>query len=105
MKSPTRFEFKIDGVALALIYENGSLTTALTRGNGREGDDVTHNARVIGGVPLKLTGKNVPAVLEVRGEALISNADFAHIRARQEEAGETPFANSRNASAGVFETS
>ncbi|MCL4109618.1 UNVERIFIED_CONTAM: hypothetical protein GTU68_061875 [Idotea baltica] len=93
-------EFKIDGVALALIYENGQLVQALTRGDGRQGDDVTHNARTIGGVPLKLTGKNIPPAVEVRGEALISNADFAHIRALQEQHGETPFANSRNASAG-----
>lgn len=93
-------EFKIDGVALALVYEDGQLVQALTRGDGRQGDDVTHNARTLGGVPLRLTGKNIPPVLEVRGEALISNADFAHIRAQQEEHGETPFANSRNASAG-----
>lgn len=93
-------EFKIDGVALALVYEGGRLTQAVTRGDGRQGDDVTHNARTIGGVPLKLTGKKIPDVLEVRGEALISNADFAHIRAQQEAGGENPFANSRNASAG-----
>jgi DNA ligase (NAD+) len=93
-------EFKIDGVALALIYEDGRLVQAVTRGDGRQGDDVTHNARTLGGVPLRLSGKNIPRVLEVRGEALISNADFAHIRAKQEAGGEIPFANSRNASAG-----
>ena len=93
-------EFKIDGVALALVYENGQLTQAVTRGDGRKGDDVTHNARTIGGVPLRLEGKSIPPILEIRGEALISNADFAHIRAQQEAHGETPFANSRNASAG-----
>ncbi|MCA9041569.1 MAG: NAD-dependent DNA ligase LigA [Planctomycetaceae bacterium] len=95
-------EYKIDGVALSLIYEEGSLTQAVTRGNGVEGDDVTHNARVMRGVPLKLLGKNLPAVLEVRGEAYIRNSDFAEIRAEQEAAGEQVFANPRNATSGAL---
>lgn len=94
-------EYKIDGVALALVYENGRLTQALTRGDGREGDDITHNARTVGGVPLKLEG-DAPAVLEIRGEAFISNPDFAGIRAAQEAAGENVFANPRNATAGAL---
>lgn len=94
-------EYKIDGVALALVYENGRLIQALTRGDGRQGDDITHNARTVGGVPLKLEGK-APAVLEVRGEAYISNPDFAGIRAAQEAAGENVFANPRNATAGAL---
>jgi DNA ligase (NAD+) len=95
-------EYKIDGVALALIYENGMLAQGLTRGDGRSGDDITHNARTLLGVPLKLLGENHPAVLEVRGEALIGNHDFAHIRSDQEQRGEQPFANPRNATAGAL---
>jgi DNA ligase (NAD+) len=97
-------EYKIDGVALALIYENGRLAQAVTRGDGRTGDDVTHNARTIGGVPLKLAGDNIPPVVEIRGEAYIANSDFAQIRAVQEAAGEQPFANPRNATAGALKS-
>ncbi len=97
-------EYKIDGVALALIYENGSLTQAVTRGDGSTGDDVTHNARTIGGVPLRLSGDNIPPVVEIRGEAYIANSDFAKIRAAQEAAGEQPFANPRNSTAGGLKT-
>ena len=95
-------EYKVDGVAVALVYENGSLVQAITRGDGRQGDDITHNARTLIGVPLKLRGKDHPRILEVRGEALINNADFAHVRAVQVAAGEQPFANSRNATAGAL---
>ena len=95
-------EYKIDGVALALIYENGVLTRALTRGDGRRGDDVTHNARTVGGVPLRLSGDNFPDILEVRGEAIITNTDFARLVAAQEKAGEQPFANPRNTTAGAL---
>lgn len=95
-------EFKIDGVSLALIYEHGVLTTAVTRGDGRKGDDVTNNARTIHGLPLRLSGENVPPVIEIRGEAYISNPDFAHIRAAQIQAGEEPFANPRNSCAGAL---
>ncbi len=95
-------EYKIDGVALALIYEKGVLVQGLTRGDGRRGDDITHNARTLRGVPLRLLGDQIPAVLEVRGEAYISNSNFAHIRAGQVKSGEQPFANSRNATAGAL---
>lgn len=95
-------EYKIDGVAIALIYERGKLTQALTRGDGRTGDDITHNARTLRGVPLQLDGKGWPDLLEVRGEAYIRNSDFAHLRKQQEEAGEQPFANPRNAAAGAL---
>lgn len=95
-------EYKVDGVAVALIYENGALVQGITRGDGRQGDDITHNARTLIGVPLRLRGTDYPPAFEVRGEALIGNADFAHIRARQIEAGEQPFANSRNATAGAL---
>ena len=95
-------EFKIDGVSLALIYEHGVLTTAVTRGDGRKGDDVTNNARTIGGVPLRLEGDDVPPVIEIRGEAYIANSDFAHLRAEQIRTSEEPFANPRNSCAGAL---
>ena len=95
-------EYKIDGVALALVYENGELTQALTRGDGTRGDDITNNARTIRGVPLRLMGDSIPAVLEVRGEALISNSDFAKLRAEQAAAGQQQFANPRNTTAGAL---
>lgn len=97
-------EYKIDGVALALIYEDGRLTQAVTRGDGRVGDDVTHNARTIGGVPLRLAGDNLPSVVEIRGEAYIANSDFAKIRSAQEAAGQQQFANPRNSTAGGLKT-
>src|SRR5580698_4520933 len=74
-------EYKIDGVALSLIYEEGVLVQGITRGDGRQGDDITQNARTLRGVPLRLRGPNVPLRLEVRGEAFIRNSDFAHLRA------------------------
>ncbi|RLS53166.1 MAG: NAD-dependent DNA ligase LigA [Planctomycetota bacterium] len=95
-------EYKIDGVALALIYESGHLVRALTRGDGRQGDDITHNARTLGGVPLRLSTPNPPAILEVRGEAYISNSDFAHLVATQKELGKEVFANPRNTTAGAL---
>ncbi len=95
-------EYKIDGVALAIVYEKGHLVFGVTRGDGRRGDDITHNVRTIGGVPLVLEGKSLPERVEIRGEAYISNADFAHLRAEQERRGEEPFANPRNTTAGAL---
>ncbi len=95
-------EYKVDGVALALWYENGRLTRGVTRGDGRVGDDITHNARTLRGVPLRLYGDHVPPVIEIRGEAYMTNSDFARLRAEQEERGEQPFANPRNATAGTL---
>lgn len=95
-------EYKIDGVALALIYENGHLTQAVTRGNGEQGDDVTHNARVMRGVPLKLLTDTPPPVLEVRGEAYLLNSEFAQMQQEQEAAGEPVLANPRNATSGAL---
>lgn len=95
-------EYKIDGVAIALIYERGAFVQGVTRGDGRRGDDITANARTLRGVPLRLRGHDLPAVLEVRGEAFISNSDFAQIRVEQEKSGEQPFANPRNATAGAL---
>ena len=96
-------EYKIDGVALALIYRDGSLARAVTRGDGERGDDVTHNARTIGGAPLRLHGFDPardPAEVEVRGEAYIRNSDFQQIAADRAAAGDAAYANPRNLTAG-----
>jgi DNA ligase (NAD+) len=93
-------ELKIDGVAVALIYEDGLLVRGVTRGNGRVGDDVTHNVRTVGGVPLRLLGRDVPPVLEVRGEVYMTNSDLVALNELQEKRGEKPFANTRNVTAG-----
>ncbi len=93
-------ELKIDGVAVSLLYENGVLVRGLTRGNGRVGDDITHNVRTIDDVPLRLLGDDVPPVLEVRGEVYMANSDLVRLNQRQEEKGEPPFANTRNVTAG-----
>ena len=93
-------EYKIDGVALALVYENGHLVRGVTRGDGGQGDDITENARTLGGVPLRLASNDPPAVLEVRGEALIMNSDFADMKAGPVERGEETFDTHRNTTAG-----
>jgi len=93
-------ELKVDGVAVSLLYENGLLTRGATRGNGRVGDDITHNARTIGGVPLQLTGRHVPPVLEVRGEVYMANSDLVRLNESQRRDGKPPFANTRNVTAG-----
>ena len=93
-------EPKIDGLSLSLRYENGRLVSAATRGDGAVGEDVTANARTVGDIPEMLSGKAVPEILEVRGEAYLSHADFAAINERQEAAGKPLFANPRNAAAG-----
>lgn len=94
-------EYKVDGVALSLIYEKGQLVRAVTRGDGRRGDDVTHNARTMRGVPLRLIG-DYPDVLEVRGETFIGNSDFAQLQSDMKAAGEEPLKNSRNGAAGAI---
>ncbi|MBN1344934.1 MAG: NAD-dependent DNA ligase LigA [Phycisphaerae bacterium] len=93
---------KIDGVAVSLRYEAGRLALAATRGDGATGDDVTQNVRTIGSVPLRLTGKDVPDVLDVRGEVFWPNADFRRFNAARADAGEPTFANPRNATAGTL---
>ena len=96
-------ELKIDGVALNLVYENGTLVRAATRGDGRTGEDVTLNARTIADIPETLTGTDefpVPELLEVRGEVFFRLADFAALNASLLAEGKAPFANPRNSSAG-----
>jgi DNA ligase (NAD+) len=93
-------EPKIDGLAIELVYANGVLTTASTRGDGTTGEDVTDNVRTIRSLPLRLTGSDVPHILEVRGEVYLSLEAFQRINRDKEENGEPPFANPRNAAAG-----
>jgi DNA ligase (NAD+) len=91
---------KMDGLALEVIYEKGRFVRAATRGDGRIGEDVTHNMRTVMNLPLTLHGSIVPDLLEVRGEVVMSNADFASLNQRQAEDGDKVFANPRNAAAG-----
>jgi DNA ligase (NAD+) len=93
-------ELKIDGLAVDLVYESGRLVRAATRGDGTTGEDVTLNVRTIDSVPSRLSGRNVPALLEVRGEVFLPAAAFEAINARLVEEGRPPFANPRNAAAG-----
>ena len=96
-------ELKVDGVALALVYRNGRLDRAATRGDGRVGEDVTNNARTIDDVPETLTASKeypTPGVLEVRGEVFFMVADFENLNASLVEEGKAPFANPRNSAAG-----
>jgi DNA ligase (NAD+) len=95
-------EYKVDGVAMSVIYENGVMVQAVTRGDGTRGDEITSNARTIGGLPLRLHTKSPPPVVEVRGEAYIANTDFASLLAKQKEAGKEAFANPRNTAAGAL---
>ena len=96
-------ELKVDGVAIALVYREGRLERAATRGDGRVGEDVTLNARTIGDIPEILAGTKkfpIPKVLEVRGEVFFMVADFASLNASLVEDGKAPFANPRNSAAG-----
>ncbi len=93
-------ELKFDGLAINLCYENGSLVTAATRGDGRRGEDVTQNVRTIQSIPLRLRGYDYPVRLEVRGEILMPKAGFEKLNQYQMAQGEKPFANPRNAAAG-----
>lgn len=93
-------EVKIDGLAVNLLYRNGSLVQAATRGDGVIGEDVTHNVLTIKEVPTKLTGDDIPEVLEVRGEVFMPPSAFAELNEARAEAGLAPFANPRNAAAG-----
>ncbi|MDB6154888.1 MAG: ligA, partial [Chthoniobacteraceae bacterium] len=91
-------EPKVDGVAISLRYENGLFTVGATRGDGETGDDITANLRTVRSLPLRLN--RTPRVLEVRGEVYMPTDAFEKLKAQQEAAGETPFVNPRNATAG-----
>ena len=93
-------ELKVDGVAVSLLYENGLLTRGITRGNGRTGDDITHNVRTIKSIPLRLTGDRLPPLLEVRGEIYMTNSDLVLLNEARQANDEPPFANTRNVTAG-----
>ncbi len=93
-------ELKIDGLAVALLYENGRLVRAATRGDGRTGEDVTLNVRTITGVPHRLAGDDHPELIEIRGEVFLPVEGFRALNEGQVAAGKAPFANPRNAAAG-----
>ncbi|GGO57520.1 DNA ligase 1 [Streptomyces lasiicapitis] len=93
-------ELKIDGLAVNLTYENGRLTRAATRGDGRTGEDITPNVRTITDIPERLQGDRIPALVEIRGEVFFPMEKFEELNARLVEAGDKPFANPRNAAAG-----
>lgn len=93
-------ELKMDGVAVTVIYEKGVFVQALTRGDGKKGDDITANMKTIRSVPLELIGSHLPDVLEVRGEVFMQHAVFQKLNTEKEEAGEELWANPRNAAAG-----
>ncbi|MEM0966420.1 MAG: NAD-dependent DNA ligase LigA [Verrucomicrobiota bacterium] len=93
---------KIDGLAISLTYEKGSLVRAVTRGNGVQGDDVTANAKTIQSLPQKLKTANPPALIELRGEIYMTNEEFLRINRGREEAGVDLYANPRNLAAGTI---
>ena len=95
-------EPKVDGLAMSLVYEDGVLARAATRGNGEVGENVTHNLRTIPTVPLRIDTKKPPALLEVRGEVYMSLPDFTALNERRAEAGKSTFMNPRNAAAGTI---
>jgi DNA ligase (NAD+) len=92
-------EPKIDGLAISLVYRDGLLERGATRGDGEVGEDVTHNLRTIGAIPLRVPG--APALVEVRGEVYMSLADFTALNERRAESGESTFMNPRNSAAGT----
>jgi DNA ligase (NAD+) len=97
---PFLCELKIDGLAVDLVYEDGVLVRAATRGDGVTGEDVTANVRTIEAAPVKLAGSDWPATLEVRGEVFLPVAAFHELNERQAEAGKPPYVNPRNTAAG-----
>ncbi|AMQ56235.1 NAD-dependent DNA ligase LigA [Algoriphagus sanaruensis] len=95
-------EMKFDGVAISLVYENGKLVRAVTRGDGTKGDDVTANVKTIRNIPLAIHAANVPAKFEVRGEIFLPLKEFEKINAEREQKGESLLANPRNAASGTL---
>ncbi|MDA7880780.1 NAD-dependent DNA ligase LigA [Akkermansiaceae bacterium] len=101
---PLTVEPKIDGVACSLVYRNGALEYAVTRGDGTRGDDITANVRTIRAIPLTLPKDNAPALLEVRGEIFMPSEGFAKLNEQRDEEGLATFANPRNATAGTLKS-
>ncbi|MBE7503694.1 MAG: NAD-dependent DNA ligase LigA [Verrucomicrobiales bacterium] len=95
-------EPKVDGVSISLHYRHGKLVLGVTRGDGQTGDDITANLRTLRAIPLELTVDPAPPLLEVRGEAYIASQDFTALNAQLAAAGEKPFPNARNATAGTL---
>ena len=95
-------ELKFDGASISLVYEQGQLVRAITRGDGEKGDDVTSNARTIRSIPLHLKGDSYPDTFEIRGEVLLPFQVFAELNKAREEAGEQLFANPRNTASGTL---
>ena len=95
-------ELKFDGVAISLVYENGKLVRAVTRGDGLRGDNVTENVKTIRNIPLSIKGDNVPQSFEVRGEIFLPKKEFLKINAEREANGEPLLANPRNAASGTL---
>ncbi|WP_416377517.1 NAD-dependent DNA ligase LigA [Arthrobacter sp. JZ12] len=93
-------ELKIDGLAVNLLYRNGELVRAATRGDGTTGEDITHNVLTIKSIPRTLKGTGHPAEVEIRGEVFFPSKEFAQLNESMVEAGKAPFANPRNAAAG-----
>jgi DNA ligase (NAD+) len=93
-------EPKLDGLAISLLYQEGTLVRAATRGDGVSGEDVTQNVRTLASVPLKLSGRSIPEILEVRGEVYISHAGFEALNQQASDEGQKLFVNPRNAAAG-----
>lgn len=99
---PLLCEVKIDGLAVDLVYRHGALVSVATRGDGVTGEDITYNAQFIEAIPERLSAKEPPALLEVRGEVFLSTANFDAVNDEQMAAGGTPFANPRNAASGTI---
>lgn len=101
----TQFEYvcelKFDGLSISLTYENGTLTRAVTRGDGTQGDDVTTNIKTIQTIPHHIKANNIPEVFEIRGEIFMHRAAFERLNQEREELGEVPYANPRNFAAGT----
>src|SRR5262249_17179389 len=92
----------MDGVAISARYENGIYVRGVTRGDGRKGDDVTANLKTLPSLPLQLYGKNLPEVLEVRGEVFMPHKEFERLNKQRKEQEEMLWANPRNAAAGTL---
>lgn len=95
-------ELKFDGISLSFTYENGVLKRGVTRGDGKRGDDITHNIKTVKSLPLRVKGEVVPPLFEVRGEGFMPFSSFQKLNSDLEELGEQTYANPRNAASGAF---